>query len=86
MSSPLQCTAACSVSIVAVNGRNLELLTAAPYLFEAIPIVTAPPSSLLAMAFLRKLVMLGHMDQAGSRRRVFAGAVRRSQLAGFPAR
>jgi hypothetical protein len=33
MTSPLQCTSVYSVSIVAVNRRNLEILMAAAYLF-----------------------------------------------------
>jgi hypothetical protein len=35
MTSPSQCTLVYSVSIVAVNGRNLEILMVATYLFEA---------------------------------------------------
>ena len=86
MSSPFECTVVCSVSIVAVNGRNLELLMAALHLLKQYRSSLLHHPLFLAVAFLRKLVMLGHMDQAGSRRRVFAGAVRRSQLADFPAR
>jgi hypothetical protein len=39
MTSPLQCTPVYTVSIVAVNGRNLEILMAAPYLFGAVPVM-----------------------------------------------
>ena len=87
MSSPFQCTVVCSVSIVAVNGRDLGITKWSRFIC-----LKQYRSSLLhhplflAVAFLRILVMLGHMDQAGSRQRVFAGAVRRSQLADFPAR
>ena len=38
MTSPYNARAAYSVSIVAVDRRNLEILMAAAYLFEAMPV------------------------------------------------
>jgi hypothetical protein len=38
MTSPYNARAAYSVSIVAVDRRNLEIMMAAAYLFEALPV------------------------------------------------
>ena len=76
MSSPFQCTVVCSVPIVAVNGRNLELLMAALHLFEAIPIVAAPASSLSCCGFPTKA---RHAWSHGSIREPSAGLCRCGQ-------